>query len=216
MLVASRMPRPFARDVFQGLPEQYAEFAFLKKLAAINPDDYAGKRLVIKGCSGKPVPPSAYLEITRRLQPVAASIMFGEPCSYGAGVQTPITGSEYSLNYPISDFLKQLFSLILTNRCLSTSSSTSSSLLVWALPGSFFLSFKGNDGAGLSSPDPASVRSINLNKDFDFCGEKLPMDNFDVRQRLDAELLRNVYYHSATILSIKRANALFPRSLSRS
>jgi hypothetical protein len=27
------------------------------------------------------VPPSAYLEITRRLQPVALSIMFGEPCS---------------------------------------------------------------------------------------------------------------------------------------
>lgn len=36
------------------------------------------------------------------------------------------------------------------------------------------------------------------------------MDNFDVRQRLDAELLRNVYYHSQTILAIKRANAIFP------
>jgi hypothetical protein len=27
------------------------------------------------------VPASAYLEITRRLAPVARSIMFGEPCS---------------------------------------------------------------------------------------------------------------------------------------
>ncbi|MEQ1745566.1 MAG: DUF2480 family protein [Saprospiraceae bacterium] len=80
MLVAAHAA-PFARDVFQGLPEQYAEFAFLKQLATLNPDDYAGKRLVIKGCSDKPVPPSAYLEITRRLQPVAVSIMFGEPCS---------------------------------------------------------------------------------------------------------------------------------------
>lgn len=80
MLVASYAAQ-HARDVFQGLPEQFAEFAFLKKLAAINPDDYEGKRLVIKGCSGKPVPPSAYLEITRRLQPVARSIMFGEACS---------------------------------------------------------------------------------------------------------------------------------------
>ena len=80
MLVAAQAA-PFARDVFQGLPEQFAEFAFLKKIAAINPADFAGKRLVIKGCSDKPVPPSAYLEITRRLQPVAASIMFGEPCS---------------------------------------------------------------------------------------------------------------------------------------
>ncbi|MBL7795563.1 MAG: lytic transglycosylase domain-containing protein [Saprospiraceae bacterium] len=81
-------------------------------------------------------------------------------------------------------------------------------ILALGLAGIFFLSFKG-DGAGFSAP-PQQVRSINLDKDFDFCGEKLPMDNFDVRQRLDAELLRNVYYHSATILSIKRANALFP------
>jgi len=81
-------------------------------------------------------------------------------------------------------------------------------ILALGLAGVFFLSFKG-DGAGFSAP-PQHVRSINLDKDFDFCGEKLPMDNFDVRQRLDAELLRNVYYHSATILSIKRANALFP------
>jgi hypothetical protein len=81
-------------------------------------------------------------------------------------------------------------------------------ILALGLAGVFFLSFKG-DGAGFSTP-PQSVRSINLNKDFDFCGEKLPMDNFDVRQRLDAELLRNVYYHSSTILAIKRANALFP------
>lgn len=80
MLVAAHAA-PYARDVFQGQPEQYAEFAFVKKLATLDPEDYAGKRLVIKGCSDKPVPPSAYLEITRRLQPVAASIMFGEPCS---------------------------------------------------------------------------------------------------------------------------------------
>lgn len=85
-------------------------------------------------------------------------------------------------------------------------------LLLSALAGIFFVSFKGNDnneGASYSSPEQV-VRSINLDKDFVFCGEHFPMDNFDVRQRLDAELLRNVYYHSQTILSIKRANAIFP------
>ncbi len=83
-------------------------------------------------------------------------------------------------------------------------------LLVMGLAGLFFLSFKGEGkGSGFSSPEQ-TIRSINLDKDFDFCGEKFPMDNFDVRQRLDAELLRNVYYHSSTILSIKRAHALFP------
>jgi Protein of unknown function (DUF2480) len=80
MLVAASAT-PYAEDVILSTPEQFAEFAFQKKLAALNPDEYAGKRLVIKGCSDKPVPASAYLEITRRLQPVALSIMYGEPCS---------------------------------------------------------------------------------------------------------------------------------------
>ncbi len=73
------------------------------------------------------------------------------------------------------------------------------------LSGIFFYSFKGSEKGS-----EQVIRSINLDKDFDFCGEKLPMDNFDVRQRLDAELVRNVYFHSQTILAIKRANAMFP------
>ncbi|MBK8965592.1 MAG: lytic transglycosylase domain-containing protein [Saprospiraceae bacterium] len=73
------------------------------------------------------------------------------------------------------------------------------------LSGIFFYSFKGSEKGS-----EQIIRSINLDKDFDFCGEKLPMDNFDVRQRLDAELVRNVYFHSQTILAIKRANAMFP------
>jgi membrane-bound lytic murein transglycosylase D len=76
----------------------------------------------------------------------------------------------------------------------------------------FFSSFKDekkSDNAGGWSPEQI-VRSVNLDKEFSFCGEKLPMDNPDVRQRLDAELLRNIYFHSQTILALKRANALFP------
>lgn len=80
MLVAT-YAAPFAADIAQCTPEQYADLAFLKKIAALDIAEYTGKRLVIKGCSDKPVPPSAYLEITRRLQPTALSIMFGEPCS---------------------------------------------------------------------------------------------------------------------------------------
>ena len=70
----------------------------------------------------------------------------------------------------------------------------------------FFISSFKNEG---EQPDQR-VRSVNLDKDFNFCGEKFPMDNWDVRQRLDAELLRNIYFHSQTILAVKRANALFP------
>ncbi len=76
-----------------------------------------------------------------------------------------------------------------------------------------FCSFGGNDGQQQLdrslSPEQV-IKTINLDKDFVFCSEKFPMDNPDVRQRLDAELLRNVYSHSSTLIALKRANAIFP------
>jgi len=80
MLVAAHAT-PFVQDIALCEPAEFVEKTFLKKLAALDLQQYEGKRLVIKGCSDKPVPASAYLEITRQLQPVALSIMFGEPCS---------------------------------------------------------------------------------------------------------------------------------------
>jgi hypothetical protein len=44
-------------------------------------NQYADKRLIIKGCSKKPVPTDAFVEFVKRAQPFAKSIMFGEPCS---------------------------------------------------------------------------------------------------------------------------------------
>ncbi len=80
MLVAT-YAAPYVNDMAQTTPEQFVEIAFLKQLNRLDLNEYEGKRLVIKGCSDKPVPPAAYLEITRLLQPLAQSIMFGEPCS---------------------------------------------------------------------------------------------------------------------------------------
>lgn len=80
MLVAT-CAAPYVADMAQTTPENFVELAFLKQLSRMDLSEYEGKRLVIKGCSDKPVPPAAYLEITRLLQPIAQSIMFGEPCS---------------------------------------------------------------------------------------------------------------------------------------
>lgn len=85
-------------------------------------------------------------------------------------------------------------------------------LLAGGLLTMLIMSFKGNGEehfGGFTVPEQ-SVRTIDLNRPFDFCGESLPMDNFDVRQRLDRELAAAVYGHSATLLNIKRANSLFP------
>lgn len=54
------------------------------------------------------------------------------------------------------------------------------------------------------------VKAPNLDRPFDFAGESLPMDNFDVRERLDRELLVNSYWQSSTMLNIKASRRYFP------
>ena len=44
----------------------------------------------------------------------------------------------------------------------------------------------------------------------DFAGEIVPLENFEVFERIDREFLVNTYWHSFTLLSIKRANRWFP------
>ncbi len=54
------------------------------------------------------------------------------------------------------------------------------------------------------------IKPIDLDRPFDFAGEALPMDNFDVRERLDRELLINTYWHSTTMLHLKNMYKYFP------
>ena len=72
---------PFAKTVFQGTEEEFFKMTFLQTIQQMDLPDFEGKRVVIKGCSDKPVPPAAYVELTRQLRPYAQSIMYGEPCS---------------------------------------------------------------------------------------------------------------------------------------
>lgn len=80
MLIASRL-QPFAKRIIFGNLEALENVLYLEKLSQINPEDYSNSRLIIKGCGNLPVPPGAYLEITRILSPFVKSLMFGEPCS---------------------------------------------------------------------------------------------------------------------------------------
>jgi hypothetical protein len=80
MLVASYL-EPVAKDVIQGDEQAVLREVLLKKIGAIDPDQFRDKRVVVKGCGEKPIGAFAYLEITRLLRPVVKSIMYGEPCS---------------------------------------------------------------------------------------------------------------------------------------
>ena len=44
----------------------------------------------------------------------------------------------------------------------------------------------------------------------EFAGEKVPVENFEVKERVEREFLVNAYWYSATILGMKRANRWFP------
>ena len=57
---------------------------------------------------------------------------------------------------------------------------------------------------------PQKVRGVDLSGPFTFAGEEIPVDNFDVKERLDQELLRNAYFHRNTIMLLKRRARYFP------
>ena len=80
MLLVTQL-EPYARRVVYGTPETLEAVLFQEALARVNPADFEGAKVVIKGCGNLPVPAFAYAEITRLLRPYAASIMYGEPCS---------------------------------------------------------------------------------------------------------------------------------------
>lgn len=59
-------------------------------------------------------------------------------------------------------------------------------------------------------PQDYKIISPPIPDHLDFAGEGVPLDNFEVRERMDREFIVNTYYHSYMILSIKKAKRYFP------
>jgi len=55
-----------------------------------------------------------------------------------------------------------------------------------------------------------AIFSLNQPEQIGFSGEKMPLDQQDIRERFDRELLVNTYWQSQTVLFIKKANKYFP------
>ena len=72
---------PYARRVVFGTLETLEAVLFQEALERVDISQFQDAKVVVKGCGNRPVSPFAYTEITRLLRPVAASIMYGEPCS---------------------------------------------------------------------------------------------------------------------------------------
>jgi len=80
MLIASTL-LPVAKDVVYGNEQTLINTIIIKNLTRMNGEEYADKRVVVKGCGDVEIPETAYLEITNVLRPYVKSIMYGEPCS---------------------------------------------------------------------------------------------------------------------------------------
>lgn len=80
MLAASYL-QPVAREIVMGDEKELHRSLFLKNISTINVNEFAGKRVVIKGCGETPIGDYVYMELTKLLRPVVKSIMYGEPCS---------------------------------------------------------------------------------------------------------------------------------------
>jgi len=61
------------------------------------------------------------------------------------------------------------------------------------------------------SVKPIFMQDVVLPHEFDFCGESVPMNDPEVRERFDFELVVNVHLHARTMLVLKRAHRWFPQ-----
>jgi hypothetical protein len=72
---------PFAKKVVSGNLNDLETAMYQEILPTLDYSKHQDKPVIIKGCSKKPVPVSAYIMAVQKLQPFAKSIMYGEACS---------------------------------------------------------------------------------------------------------------------------------------
>jgi len=77
-MLVSAYATPNAKMIWQGTKEEFLKFHYAEKIEQIKGEDYEQKRVVIKGCSEKDVPPFAYALMVKKLQPHVQSVMYGE------------------------------------------------------------------------------------------------------------------------------------------
>jgi hypothetical protein len=73
--------QPFAKKTVFGNLDLLENELFDEALNKMDLSQYKDARVVIKGCSNKPVPINAYVKLCSALKPYAKSMMYGEPCS---------------------------------------------------------------------------------------------------------------------------------------
>ncbi len=84
------------------------------------------------------------------------------------------------------------------------------SLLVFVLISSSIPNFTSDEDYYSSIIDFNKVIAVEIPSNISFAGESVPLDRFYVKEAFEHELTVNTYWHSSTILLVKRANRWFP------
>ena len=80
-MLLSTYLNPVAKKVVVGDLLLLESVLYSEIIDKLDVSEYEGVPVIIKGCSRKPVPQNAYIDLINKLQPVARSIMYGEACS---------------------------------------------------------------------------------------------------------------------------------------
>jgi len=67
-----------------------------------------------------------------------------------------------------------------------------------------------SNNSNIQFPQDYRVVSPYVPEQLEFCGENVPLENIDVSERIEREFIVQTYYHSASILYLKRINRWFP------
>ncbi len=78
MLIASKL-EGISESTTLGQNLKILENHYRTTIQNLDSEDFVDAKIMIKGC-GKDVPSSAYLDFVSLVQPIAKSIMYGEPC----------------------------------------------------------------------------------------------------------------------------------------
>ena len=65
-------------------------------------------------------------------------------------------------------------------------------------------------GPKKNTAETYNIKALKIPEGLTFAGEKVPTERFDIRERMDRELLVNTYWQSNGLLLIKRAHKYFP------
>lgn len=80
-LLAATYLQPYAGKIVKGSLTDLETSIYQEIISNMDVSVYENKKIIIKGCSRKPVPDAAYIQLIEKIQPHVQTLMFGEACS---------------------------------------------------------------------------------------------------------------------------------------